>query len=325
MRLVSLFTLALALVLSPAARADELGGSGFDVPQASSGEWLWGIEGLVRTPVDLSVDLGVAWNGLEMDGRIVYDDRFEGAGADTRTGSMDFQSEMLDGGFRMAGGIGYWSCCVLIEPAIAFRANRPFGDDRTDTTPFLPNPNGPGGAYAEVELKNGWNLQLGPQMTWEIPDDTPFVGQYLGGLPLVFFPSLGVTHIEWDVEQVYGPLGGPAFFAADRDFEDDAFTVGFDLDIPLPGGIWDLTHAITFGFRWVETDEDHDIGPTDADSGFTPVPPGSGCTVGTPALSDDQTCFNFDGLDGWRVGLYYRVTWNDFGGFFRRNIFGPID
>ena len=29
--------------------------------------------------------------------------------------------------------------------------------------------------------------------------------------------------------------------------------------------------------------------------------------------------------EGWRVGLYYRVTWNDFEGFFKRVVFGPVN
>ncbi|MBW2314623.1 MAG: hypothetical protein JRH10_10560 [Deltaproteobacteria bacterium] len=323
---LSALVLALALSLAPSAQADEIGGSGFAVPQS---EWLWGIDGLVRTPIDLSADFGVGFFGHEMSGRIIYDDRSElgGGGADTRTGTLRFEPEVIEGGFRLAGGIGYWSCCILIEPAMAFRANRPFGDDRTDTTHSLRNTNeGFNFAYAEAEIKHGWNLQFGPQMTWIIKDDTPVLGSMLGmgGLPLVFFPSLGVSHINWDVELIYGPPGGFTG-ASDRNFEDDAFTVGFDLDIPLPGKHANFTHALTFGFRWLETNQDHDIGPNDADSGFATVPPGSGCTVGTPALSDDQTCFNFDSFDGWRVGLYYRVTWNDFEGFVKRNIFGPLD
>lgn len=120
----SALVLALALSLAPSAHADEIGGSGFEVPQS---EWLWGVDGLVRTPVDLSADFGVAFFGHAMRGKIIYDDRFElgPAGSATRTGTLNFNPEAIEGGFRMAGGIGYWSCCILIEPAMAFRANRP--------------------------------------------------------------------------------------------------------------------------------------------------------------------------------------------------------
>jgi len=326
MHRVSRFARALALatlVAGPAA-ADEIGGTGFDVPQAAAAEeWLWGVEGLVRTPVDLSVDFGVSFRNYEVDGRNIYDDRAESAGVVTRTGTLEFEPESIEGGFRIAGGLGYWSCCVLIEPAMAFRANRPFGNERTDDTPTVINPNGSQPLFAELEIKEGWELVFGPQMTWMIPDDTPFVGRHLGGLPLVFFPVIGVSHIDWDVEGVFDPPD-PEVYSGD--FEDDALTVGFDLDIPLPGSRRDFTHALTFGFRWVEGNDDHDLGPFDLQGGPSGgvIPPGTGgCGVGSVG-SNDEGCVNFDGLEGWRIGLYYRVTWNDFEGFFKRNIFGPV-
>lgn len=326
MRLRNHSALLLALVVAASApftaRADEIGGSGFDVPQAAAAEeWLWGVEGLVRTPVDLSVDFGFSSRNWEVDGRTVYDDSSDSATIVSRTGTLEFEPQAIEGGFRIAGGIGYWSCCVLIEPAMAFRANRPLGSERDDSSPSISDPTGPFSdrTWADVEVQSGWELLFGPQMTWMIPDDTPF----LGGLPLVFFPVLGVTHIDWDATIVATNPGFPpsGWDTADRTFEDDAFTVGFDLDIPLPGSVRDFTHAITFGFRWIEGNDDHDLGPfaLDSASGGS-IPAGSGgCTSG-----NDEACFNFDGLEGWKVGVSYRITWHDFEGFFKRTIFGPV-
>jgi hypothetical protein len=326
MRFFSLMILAAAIAFAPAARADEIGGSGFAVPGVAASEWLWGIEGLVRTPVDLSLDFGVSFRGYEMDGKAIHDDRGEAGPVVSRRGTLEFEPESIEGGFRLAGGIGYWSCCVLIEPAMSFRANRPFGDERTDATPRVFDPNGGGeNSFAEAEIRHGWDLAFGPQMTWMIRDDTPLLGRFLGGLPLVFFPYLGVSHIEWDAELVFQD-GGGVLGAFDRNFEDDALLVGFDIDLPLPGSHSSFTHALTFGFHWVESRSDHDMGPFASDSiggGFLPPGSSSGCGIGSP--SDDQNCFNFDGLDGWRIGLYYRVTWNDFEGFVKRNLFGPLN
>jgi len=335
MRLRIHSALLLALVVAAStpftAHADEIGGTGFDVPQAQADEWLWGIEGLVRTPVDLSVDLGVAFYGWEIEGEAQHDDGTDPGDFVRVDNRLDIETQAFEGGFRIAGGIGYWSCCVLIEPALSFRLNRPFGDDRTDDTPRVVDPSEPSQVtFAEAEIKHGWELALGPQMTWLIRDDTPFVGRYLGGLPLVFFPFLGVAEANWDVEIPFfaSGVGNPPGTIIDREFEDQLFMVGFDLDFPLPGSRADFTHALTFGFRWVESEEQHDMGPF---PGQVLAGGGSGtssgfCGDGTGSSgSGERNCYQFEGADGWRVGLYYRVTWNDFEGFFKRNIFGPAE
>ena len=184
---------------------------------------------------------------------------------------------------------------------------------------------------AELELMEGWDLGLGFQMTYMIEDDTPLLGGFLSGQPLVFFPYLGVSHVEYDVELKYVDPGSPGSGGGDRgvfdrSFEDDLFMIGFDLDIPLPGSHWDFTHALTFGFRWTDSHEQHDLGPfrhNDISSTGNLFGASGNCT--TPDPSDEKSCFTFEDQEGWRVGLYYRVTWNNFGGFFRRNIFGPVD
>jgi len=337
MRFFCLTALAAAFILSPAARADEVGGSGFDVPLSQSSEWLWGVEGLVRTPLDLSGDAGISFRNYELSGRATHDDRADGNGVVSRSGTLEFEPEAFEGGFRFAGGIGWWNCCLLFEPAIGFRYNSPFDNERTDDTPGAFDPNDLDEFHrAELEIKDGWDLMFGPQITWMIRDDVPFLGRHLGGLPLVFFPFVGVTHVEWDVEMQFAdglldsePGGGDGNDdngTFDRNFESDELLVGFDLDIPLPGSHASFTHALTFGFKWIAGDDDHDLGPFSRDSinGGTSLPPGSSsCRTGTP--SDDQSCFAFENMDGWRIGLYYRVTWNDFEGFFKRNIFGPVD
>ncbi len=320
---------AAALLMVVPAGADELGGDGFAVPQDG---WLFGIEGLQRTPVDMSLDMGVTFIGYEIQGQGIHqDDVADGAGRRVRTSDMDIEPTAFEGGFRAAGGIGYWACCVMIEPALSFRMNRPFGDDRTDDTPILPDPDDTDNSFAELELKPGWDLGLGFQMTYMIKEDTPLLGGWLAGQPLVFFPYLGVSHVEYDVELTVrepdGTRDDRGIF--DKSFEDDMFMVGFDLDIPLPGSHRDFTHALTFGFRWVDSHEQHDLGPFAQDqiNGGTVLPPLSGATSCATAagVSDDALCYTFEDQDGWRIGLYYRVTWNDFSGFFRRNIFGPVD
>jgi hypothetical protein len=329
MRLFCLAALVAAITFTPAARADEVGGSGFDVPQ-SQGDWLWGIEGLVRTPLDLSVDAGISFRNYEMKGRATHDDRGEGGPVVSRTGTIEFEPEAFEGGFRFAGILGWWNCCVLFEPAIGFRYNSPFDNERTDDTPGVFDPNDSSEfARAEAEIKDGWDLMFGPQMTWIIRDDIPVLGRYLGGLPMVLFPYVGVTRIDWDAELQFVERGGGDDNAViDRNFESDELLVGFDLDIPLPGSHSNFTHGLTFSFKWIEGNDDHDLGPFARDDidGGTTVPPGStnNCRGG-PTPSDDQVCFSFADLDGWRIGLYYKVTWNDFEGFFKRNIFGPVD
>lgn len=311
---------AIAAVATP-VRADDMGGSGFSVPQD---EWLWGVEGLVRTPVDLSFDFGGVFFGYEANGRAVHDDRGDSGFQNATSTTLEFEHEGIEGGFRVAGGIGYWNCCVLIEPAISFRMNRGLGDERTDSTPNVFDPNDANEfSFIEAEYKSGWDFAIGPQMTWMVRDDTPLLGGLIGGLPLVFFPYLGVTHSKWDAELVFRD-NGALVRAFDRNYEDDNFMVGFDLDIPLPGSHWNFTHALTFGFRWNDgSTEDHDFG------GFAPdvagVPPSGARPPCSGAFGDDETCYNIDAAEGWRVGLYYRVTWNDFEGFFKRVVFGPVN
>lgn len=324
-----LAALALAVSAVPAG-ADELGGTGFAVPQ-SQGDWLWGIEGLVRTPFDVSADFGGMFVGYEMNGRAIHDDTGEGGPIAAVSDTLEIEPEGIEGGLRFTGLIGYWNCCVLIEPAVAVRWNRALGDERTDSTPRVFDPNDADEfSFAEVEYMNGWDVAVGPQMTWMVPDDTPLIGGVLGGLPMVFFPYMGVTHTNYDVEFVYFD-NGVFSQAIDRNFEDDNFMIGFDLDIPLPGSQWNFTHALTFGFRWNDgSASDHDFGGFDSD---TPGAPPAFINVGGARRSDqcngnfgnDQTCFNLDAADGWRIGLTYRVTWNDFGGFFKRVVFGPVN
>ncbi len=322
---------ALALQVTPAV-ADDIGGSGFTVPPTQS-DWLWGVEGLVRTPLDVSMEFGAMFTGYEMNARVTHDDRNGGAGTvNAVSDTLEIEPEGIEGGFRFAGGIGYWNCCVLIEPAVSVRWNRALGDNRTDDSPRAFDPSDANEfSFVEVEYLHGWDVAVGPQMTWMVQDSTPLIGGILGGLPLVFFPYLGVTHTNYDAEFIFrdnGVLAG----AVDRNFEDDNFMVGFDLDIPLPGSHWNFTHALTFAFRWNNGGDssDHDFG------GFAPDTPGippAFLNVGGTARADscngnfgnDQVCFNLDRADGWRIGLLYRVTWNDFEGFFKRVVFGPVE
>lgn len=330
MRLFCLAALVAAITFTPAARADEVGGSGFDVPQSQS-DWLWGVEGLVRTPLDLSVHAGISFRNFELTGRATWDDRTDGNGTRSNTGTLEFEPEAFEGGFRFAGILGWWNCCVLVEPAIGFRYNSPFDNERTDDTPGVFDPSDPFEFNtAELEIKDGWDLMFGPQLTWFIRDDVPYIGKYLGGLPLVLFPYIGVNHIEWDVELMFTSFTDPEDSGTfDRNFESDEFIVGFDLDIPLPGSHGNFTHALTVGFMWVEGNDDHDLGPYGQDgiNGSGTLPPGetSSCRGAAPIPSIEQSCFAFADMDGWKVGLYYKVTWNDFEGFFKRNIFGPVD
>lgn len=317
-----LVAFALATTAVPAA-ADEIGSTGFSVPQ---NEWLWGIEGLVRTPVDISADLGVAWVGYEVEARAVHDDTSDNGIINTVSNTLDLEPITLDGGLRFAGGIGYWNCCLLIEPAIMLRWNRAFGDDRTDDTSNVFDPSDADEfAFAEVEYKNGFDVAVGPQITWMVQDSTPLLGQFVGGLPLVFFPYIGVAHTDYDVEFSFRDNGG-SDGTFDRNYEDDSIMVGFDLDMPLPGSHWSFTHALTFSFRWTDgtTSDDHNQGPFAPDAlpaAALPLAPG-GCTGGAAV---DAVCFAQDAAEGWRVGLYYRVTWNDFEGFFKRVVFGPVN
>ncbi|NNL66787.1 MAG: hypothetical protein HKP30_11125 [Myxococcales bacterium] len=310
---------AFAVAAQP-AHADEMGGSGFSVPQD---EWLWGVEGLVRTPVDLSFDFGGMFVGYDVSARAVHDDRGDSGFQNATSDTLEIEPEGIEGGLRVAGGIGYWNCCVLIEPAMSFRMNRALGDEKTDSTPAVFDPNDANEfSFVEPEYKNGWDLAFGPQMTWMVPEDH-FLGGFIGGMPLVFFPYLGVTHTNWDAEFVYFD-NGARVGAFDRIYEDDNLMVGFDLDIPLPGSHWNFTHALTFGFRWNDgSDSDHDFGGFDSDTaGF---PPSGATPACSGAFGDDETCFNIEAAKGWRVGLYYRVTWNDFEGFFKRVVFGPVN
>ena len=293
---------AAALVLiAPTAVADEIGGTGFTVPQD---EWLWGIEGLVRTPVDLAGDVGGAWYGYEGSGKL---SATGGPFARTSSKSVEFDNTAsIQGGLRIAGGIGYWSCCVLIEPAVGMWGNKPLGDEREPRGPTTVLP--PIQFRSQIEIKESFDFGFGPQITWMIKDDTPLLSAVgLGGLPLVFFPFLGVAHSEYEVEFiVLHPASGTVFGTEDRNFQEEMFMVGFDLDIPLPGSHGPFTHALTFGFKWVESDEKHDMTPT------------------IPGPLGDQR-FEYSKTDGYRVELRYHVTWNDFEGFIKRNIFGPVN
>jgi len=142
-------------------------------------------------------------------------------------------------------------------------------------------------------------------MTWIVPEDHRYLGSLIGGLPLVFFPYMGVAHSEWDAE-LSAFDNGARVGSFDRDFEDDSFMVGFDLDVPMPGALGPFTHALTVGFRWTDGDEKHDMSQV------------------FPGLAETRR-FEFRDVEGWRVGLAYRVTWNDFEGFFKRNFFGPVN
>jgi hypothetical protein len=316
---------ALAITAVPAG-ADELGGSGFTVPQD---EWLWGVEGLVRTPVDIGADFGGMFIGYEVNGRAVHDDRagnpagFQNATSDT----LEIEPEGIEGGLRFAGGIGYWNCCVLFEPAIMVRWNRSLGDEATDDVGAVFDPSDANEfSNIEADYINGWDFAIGPQMTWMVPEDHALLGGIFGGQPIVFFPYLGVAHVEWDAEISFAD-NGALVGTVDRSYEDDNFMVGFDLDLPLPGSLWSFTHFLTFSFRWNAGDDghDHDFGgfaPDAAAGGVVPVagarPPCSG------VFGNDETCYNLDASKGWKIGLYYKVTWNDFEGFFKRVVFGPV-
>jgi len=310
MRLVSFFALATALILAPAARADELGGSGFDVPQQQT-EWLWGIEGLVRTPLDISANIGGTWAGYVAKSELTF---FDGGGAQSRSKHIDLRevghADAFQGGMRFVGGLGYWSCCVLVEPAVAFWASSP-SRDRSVEGPATPEPfGGDNLVSAETRLQRNLDVGFGPQLTWTIPDDTPVLGTqlHMGGLPLVFFPFLGFSQAKYEVELTgYDTLPGVTVLGGgDRDFTDHLFMVGFDLDIPLPGAVGPFTHALTFGFKWVDSDERQGLS-------FAVTDPG------------ESQRYDFEDNVGYRLELRYQVTWNDFEGFFKRNIFGPVN
>lgn len=310
---------ALALAAQPAA-ADEIGGSGFAVPQQQQDEWLWGVEGLARTPLDFSANVGIALFNYKQQNFAqhiddpVFDingnlDIANSTGVEGREGTLKFKPEAFQGGFRFSGGIGYWNCCVLIEPAIAFSAHHPFsGGDKRSTGRRAVDPSDDDEfSFAEATLKEGWDLVFGPLMTWKIREDIPVVGQYMGGLPVVFFPFIGLGRQDFDVELTRSDNGViEGSDVTHRDFEDEVLVVGFDLDIPLPGAIGPFTHAFTFGFKWSDSDEKHDMFET-----FGSDP------------SDEIRRFEFQSLEGARYELRYTVYFNDFEGFFKRFIFGP--
>jgi len=293
MRFIHAAVLAVAVVLSPAARAAD--------PSASAAptEWLFGVEGLVRTPVDFSVNFGGSFFDYDLDGSVTHDD----GTPTTAFGDLDFDPAALTGGFRFSGGVGFWQCCVLIEPAIGFSIYGPLGHDRKEDGPILQVPEEPDEFFrSQVELEQGWDLAFGAQFTWMIDEDLPVVGSYLGGLPLVFFPFLGISHAQFDADLDLVEIG--EFATSVQEFTDNLFMVGFDLDIPLPGAHGPFTHALTFGFKWVDGGKTHDLFER-----FLP--------------EDDPTAYVFHGLDGPRFELRYTVYWSDFEGFFKRNFFGP--
>ena len=318
--------IALSLTAVPAA-ADEIGGGGFNVPQD---EWLWGIEGLTRTPLDLSANFGgTFYDDYEMKSVAVHVENrgpsYPGSLSDSfvaeRDGDLQFDPQGIQAGFRFGGGLGFWQCCVMIEPAMAFWWNRPLGSgDSSRGRSALDPDDANERSRPQVELKRGWDLAFGPQMTWIIREDIPVIGEFLGGLPLVFFPFVGVSHSEFDAElQITDPdgdMGGPGVFVQDRNFEEDMFMVGFDLDIPLPGSQGPFTHALTFGFKWVDGNEKHDM------TVFGNTSPTAPSSIQIPFEEEDRI-FVFKSLEGARFELRYTVYWNDFEGFFKRHIFGP--
>lgn len=288
---------ALAVSVSP-ARADEVGGSGFEVPQAQT-QWLHGIEGLVRTPVDLSLTLGFSWFWLDMEGGVRHDDEAPVAA----NGKLNFDPGAIEGGLRLAGGIGYWACCVMIEPAVGFWAWGPLYD-AADDGPRLFLPEEPDELFtSDVSMRAGWDLGFGPQMTWLIDESTPVIGKPLGGLPLVFFPFMGLSQVSLDahLDRIEPGENG----SNTRELRDTLFMIGFDIDIPLPGSRGPFTQALTLGFKWLDSGDKHVL-----HEGFG---------------DNDLTRYAFDDLNGPRFELRYTATWNDFGSFFKKTIFGPVN
>ena len=275
-------------------------------PSASiaQSEWLFGVEGLVRTPVDFSLNFGGSWFDYGLNGEVTHIEN--PTLAPTSNGDFDIDPAALQGGFRFSGGIGFWQCCVLIEPALAFWIHGPLGSGRTDNGPIVGDPDDQDEfSTSEIELEQGWDLAFGPQFTWRIDEDLPGVGGYLGGLPLVFFPYLGISHAAFDADlTVIDPTSTPPVASFVREFQDTLLMVGFDLDIPLPGAHGPFTHALTFGFKWVDGGNNHS---------FLQRFPGN----------SELRRYEFEGLDGPRYELRYTVYWNDFEGFFKRNFFGP--
>jgi len=310
---------ALVLAAQPAA-SDEIGGSGFAVPQRQQENWLWGVEGLARTPIDFSANVGLAFIDYEMKNVVQHIDNpaFDlngnldignSTGVVENDGDLGFKPEAFQGGFRFSGGIGYWNCCVLIEPALAFWGHHPFGsgNDRFSGGRQIADPTDDDEiALSRVQIKEGWDLVFGPQMTWLIREDIPFVGQFLGGMPLVFFPFVGIAHQEWEttLTKLDGPIGGGADpVSRERNFQEDMFVVGFDLDVPLPGAIGPFTHAITFGYKWTDGNDKHDMFE------FADI--------------SEPRKFVYKSTEGSRYELRYTVFWHDMEGFFKRFIFGP--
>jgi hypothetical protein len=286
---------ALAVPASP-ARADEVGGSGFDVP---SNQWLHGIEGLVRTPVDLSLTLGASWFWQRMHGAVRHNDD----GVESATSVIHISPGAIEGGFRMAGGIGYWECCVMIEPAFAFWAWGPLYDHSGDG-PLLRLMAEPDEVFtSNVEMDAGWDIGFGPQMTWMIDENTPVIGKRLGGLPLVFFPFAGISHVNYNIDLVRIEPGEGGL--NQREIDDNLFMIGFDLDIPLPGSRGPFTQALTLGFKWLDAGDKHVLHEFFGDNDFTR--------------------YVFQDTHGPRFELRYTVTWNDFESFFKHNVFGPVN
>ena len=75
---------------------------------------------------------------------------------------------------------------LLIEPAVAFWGHHPFrGQDKRSTGRRAVDPTDAGEyAFAEGDIKEGWDLVFGPLMTWKIREDIPVVGQFRRTLAL---------------------------------------------------------------------------------------------------------------------------------------------
>ena len=288
-----------------------------------------GIEGLCPSPLDLSVDVGGSLHGWEIDSETridqpaIADDStlsevisHEDPGATDE--SVDFDPFALQYGARASGGLSYRRAGFVIEPAVAFWWNDVGGEkeegagdlDRIEelVVSILPV-RWETRAETEIELEQSFDVAAG--LAVSIPPPFSWIPR-----PIVWFPFAGVSFSEWEVElrqrQALVSIGPPPLAPgfAEEEYHQTSLLLGFDLDLPLPGLRGPLTHALTFGFKWIESDEDHEL------AGPTPI------SAFDPGLVG-RTTHEFD-VEGWRVELRYRVTWNDVSGFFRRQVFGRL-